>query len=60
MNHDQWTSDQLAYAQFDFAENVPVGFGMFGNFWMAGNLEEYHELKGSLRERAEVWFDKIQ
>jgi hypothetical protein len=55
-------TDPRAYAQFDFTTNgnEPVGFGIFGDFWGGLNLESYHELEGSLKERVEVWFDKVR
>jgi hypothetical protein len=33
---------------------------MFGNFWGEMNLfPSDHKLVGSVKERAEVWFDKV-
>jgi hypothetical protein len=64
-NHDTW-DDAFPWAEFDFDTSVsvdddrsPKGFAIFGDFWGSMNLESYHALTGNLKDRAEVWFDRV-
>uniref|UniRef100_A0A0W0G336 Beta-lactamase-related domain-containing protein n=1 Tax=Moniliophthora roreri TaxID=221103 RepID=A0A0W0G336_MONRR len=52
------TGDEIHKAEFVLDEGKVVGFGITGEFWGAGS-EVKDPVGGSVKEKAEVWFDKV-